>query len=287
MIQDIQHNVPPDPDRALYESVVGDRWPRYEQRFRRFAGGAVISWNWAAFFATLAWLRHRKLFAWSWAYFAVSSPVLLVLGLAGTMSGDLCARAISSSGSFPVKFVFVSLLALSWILPPLIADRLYFNRVRRIVESMKLAAAAGKIPADGGQRRGTRGAFAALAFQALFIIIAVVGLPSYGHYTYRARVTEGILAASAARAAVTDYFNERRQLPKSNEEIGFRFEPTRTVREVSYSDGTIRVTLGTESSLAGHTLRLGARIGDGKLEWTCGSDDLPDVCLPASCRVAR
>jgi hypothetical protein len=56
-------------DWSKYEAVVHKRWQYYAPRFEKFARGGWLSWNWPAFVATLAWLRYRKLYAWSWALF--------------------------------------------------------------------------------------------------------------------------------------------------------------------------------------------------------------------------
>jgi hypothetical protein len=66
-----------DIDAAPYVTAIGPRQDYYLPRFRRFAGGRWISWNWAAFFATLVWLRYRKLYGWSWLYAFVSIPFLV------------------------------------------------------------------------------------------------------------------------------------------------------------------------------------------------------------------
>ena len=54
-------------------------------------------------------------------------------------------------------------------------------------------------------------------------------------------------------------------------------------------DGTIRVIFGAGGrKLSGHSISMIPTIRDGRIvEWTCRSDDLPNKCLPGSCRRDR
>ena len=74
-------------DWSQYEAIVEKRWQYYRPRFERFARGGWLSWNWAAFFGTLAWLRYRRLYAWSWLYFFVSTPFLPAVRFVGAGTG--------------------------------------------------------------------------------------------------------------------------------------------------------------------------------------------------------
>ena len=89
------------PDLSQYEAVVKKNWAYYGPRFERFARGAWISWNWPAFFVTFAWLRYRRLYAWSWLYFfSFSTPFLISVSLLAK-AGDACERALEPQGSVP------------------------------------------------------------------------------------------------------------------------------------------------------------------------------------------
>ena len=48
---------------------------------------------------------------------------------------------------------------------------------------------------------------------AIVGIIAAVALPAYQNYAVRAKVTEGIVAASAAKASIAEYYAVNGELP--------------------------------------------------------------------------
>ena len=182
-------------DWSQYEAIVEKRWAYYRPRFERFAQGGWISWNWAAFFATLAWLRYRRLYAWSWIYFFVSMPFLLGIVMAAAAGVDPCERALSAQSHDLFRIAILSLIGLGWIVPPLIANRIYFVRVRALVGGT-------------GKYHGTGGYAGALFLQLCVLLVPAVTLPSYGNYLYRAMVSEGESMAAAAEKPVAEYVND-------------------------------------------------------------------------------
>lgn len=256
-------------DWSKYEAVVAKRWDYYRPRFERLARGGWLSWNWAAFVATLAWLRYRKLYAWSWAYFFVS--ILLASLMLVHVGSDACERALDPApGLVAVLTVFALLM---WILPPLVANRIYFGHVRTLI---------GKT--DGAT--GTGGYIGGFALQAFVVIGVAVTAPSYGNYLYRAMVSEGISVAAAAKVPLQEYLNEHRRLPARIEEVAGKVSSKYVDRLVLESDGTIRVIFGSNArKLSGHSVYFVPQNKDGRIvDWVCRSNDLPDRCLPFSCR---
>jgi type IV pilus assembly protein PilA len=258
-------------DWSKYEAVVAKRWGYYHPRFERFTRGEWLSWNWPAFFATFAWLRYRKLYAWSWVYFFVSTPFLLVVLLV-VFAGDSCERALDPIPSSVAGVTVLALLALGWILPPLAANHLYFRHVQALI---------GK--GEGGTSRGF---ISALALQALVVIVPAAALPSYANYKYRARVSEGVLLAGAAKAALQDYLNEHQRLPARIDEVTKEVSNRHVDRLALESDGTITAIFGgTSEKLSGHSVSFVSQRKDGRIvDWVCRSKDLPDRCLPPRCR---
>ncbi len=256
-----------------YEALVAKRWEYYRPRFERFARGERLSWNWAAFVATLAWLRYRRLYGWSWVYFFVSTPFLLAVFFVGVLAGDSCERALDPTPGRIVGLTVLTLLCLGWILPPLVADYLYFMHVQ---------ASIGKNA--GGTRTG--GAVGALAMQALVLIGSAVAAPGYAVYTHRAMVAEGLLLAGAAKVAIQEYLSEHQRLPARIDEVTKEVSNRHGDRLVVESDGTIKVIFGDRSrKLSGHSVSFVPEKKDGRIvDWVCGSKDLPDRCLPAGCR---
>ena len=260
-------------DEARYAELIGKRADRYLARFRRFASRSEwLSWNWAAFFGTLAWLRYRRLYRWSWLYFFVSTPMLIILALSLT-AGDACQAALNPATEY-VEYAIEALIAASWLLPPLFADRLYFAEVRRLASSDKLPAPA-----------GSASIVATLAVQALVFIVVLIFLPSYASYSYRARVNEAFSLASAARAPVYDYFLEHHAFPARLDEIAPTSAPYVSRLEI-VDRGTVRATFSERAArLAGHTVSMVPAWKENAIvAWSCRSDDLPNACLPASCR---
>ena len=255
-----------------YESVVTKRWEYYRPRFERFARGKWLSWNWAAFFATLAWLRYRRLYKWSWAYFFVSAPFLLAVLFAG-YPHDSCERALDPASGLVFSVTVLALLCLGWVIPPLVANYLYFNHVRALI---------GK---KGGGTRAN-GAFGALMLQVLALIIPALAVPSYAFYEYRYMVSNGLALAGNAKVAVQEYLNERQRLPTQIDDVTKETSNRYVDRLVLESDGTIRVIFGDESKkLSGHSVSLVPAKKEGQtIHWVCRSKDLPDRCLPISCR---
>ncbi len=262
-------------DWSKYEAVVAKRWQYYAPRFERFARGQWLSWNWTAFATTLAWLRYRKLYAWSWAYFFISTPFLLALSLIVVLGGDDCERALDPAPSSVAGLIVLALpfLFLQWILPPLVANRLYFNHMQTLMRKT-------------GGTTGTGGYVGALALQALMLIGANVAGLGYANYAYRSMADEGVLQAGAAKASLQDYVNEHRRLPARIDEMMGNVSSKYVDRIVLESDGTIRVIFGDRArKLSGHSVSFVPENEDGRIvDWVCRSNDLPDQCLPSSCR---
>ena len=259
-------------DESRYAAIVGKRAERYLPRFRRFAKGEVFSWNWAAFFGTLAWLRYRRLYRWSWLYFFVSTPMLIIYSMS-LMAGDACQAALNPATEL-VEYAIEALLAASWVAPPLFADRLYFNHVRRL---------AGDAPPP--KPAGSGAIIATLAVQALVFIVVAAAVPGYASYTYRQRVAEGLSLASAAKAPLMDYVIEKKELPARLD--GLAATSGTYVRSVELIErGTIRATFGERAArLAGRSILMVPTWKENEIVlWTCVSRDLPNACLPASCR---
>ncbi len=260
-------------DWSKYEAVVRKRWQYYAPRFERFARGEWLSWNWAAFVATLAWLRYRKLYAWSWAYFFVSTPFLLAVFLIGEFGGDDCERALDPTPSSVIVLMVLPFLFLQWVLAPLVANPLYFRHVRTKIGKTK-------------RTTGTGGYIGALALQALVLIGAAVTVPNFAMYAYRSMVLEGVLQAGAAKASLQEYVNEHRRLPARIDEMTGKVSSKYVDRIVLEPDGSIRVIFGDRArKLSGHSVSFVPENKDGRIvDWVCRSNDLPDQCLPSSCR---
>jgi len=134
---------------------------------------------------------------------------------------------------------------------------------------------------------------------AIIGILAAVALPAYQDYTIRARVSEGILAASQCRTAVSEIYQTANVLPGANdwgcgEDVA---NPTAYVASIATGvDGAITVTLSADTRLgaaAGGTFTLTPTpVGGGAMaappaqvgQFVCAPGTITPKYLPGSCR---
>jgi type IV pilus assembly protein PilA len=139
----------------------------------------------------------------------------------------------------------------------------------------------------------------------LMIVIAILGIlmaiaiPAYQDYTIRAKVSEGLNLAGAAKLAVSETYQSKGSFPDSNGEAGLAAASAITGNDVgsvgvgttdgATADGQIIITYdSTETKIDGKTLGLSpSTIGhEGSIEWTCGQTDttVDARFRPATCR---
>ena len=145
---------------------------------------------------------------------------------------------------------------------------------------------------------------------AIIGILAAVALPAYQDYTVRARVTEGLSLAGAAKLAVAENASQGNSfyngyvLPTPTQNVaGLAIAPTTGVITVTYTaranSGTVMLTptsggaalVGTAGTApttttpgSGGTSTVPA---GGSIEWVCrpgATNPMPVKFLPASCR---
>tara|TARA_Y100000591_G_C21754953_1_gene656876 strand:+ start:796 stop:1233 length:438 start_codon:yes stop_codon:yes gene_type:complete len=124
---------------------------------------------------------------------------------------------------------------------------------------------------------------------AIIGILAAVALPAYQNYTNRAKVTEALSVAAAAKLAVAETFTSNGALPTTNTEAGL---PTSTdmngtdVLSVAVGgSGVITVTMrnSTNAVLSDKTVTLTPTTSAGSITWACSSN-IDNAALPANCR---
>ena len=126
---------------------------------------------------------------------------------------------------------------------------------------------------------------------AIIGILAAVALPAYQDYTTRARVSEIVLAVSAARTSLAETAATEGQMP---DDASFTVDNqvSQWVQGVIYtqednSTGLITATGRNDPRFAGLTLSMrGVLAGNGQVTWDCGvpTDTIPTRFRPASCR---
>ena len=127
---------------------------------------------------------------------------------------------------------------------------------------------------------------------AIIGILAAIAIPAYQDYTIRAQVSEGLNLSGGAKAAVTEYFQDRGSMPSDNTEAGLAASGDivgKYVSSVAVSDGVIEVTYGQDAHqiIDGATLQLTPDTTEpGSVQWDCASAgaDIENKHLPAACR---
>jgi type IV pilus assembly protein PilA len=137
---------------------------------------------------------------------------------------------------------------------------------------------------------------------AIIGILAAVALPQYTDYTIRARVSEGILATSQCRTAISEIYQTAQAsttIGTDNWGCGENTTTTQYVGAVNTSaDGKITVTMATNTTLgaasakqltltpmnsSGTALTVGS-IPTQVYSFKCARVDIPSKYLPGSCR---
>ncbi len=130
----------------------------------------------------------------------------------------------------------------------------------------------------------------------LMIVVAIVGIllaiaiPAYQDYTIRAKVSEGLSLASAAKAAVAETYTSTGTMPSNNTAAGLPAPASiksQYVSNVDVTNGQITITYSF-SPVSGDTLLLiPSTANAGSIDWSCNDTataTLPVKYRPAECR---
>ncbi|MGH8110176.1 MAG: pilin [Arenimonas sp.] len=144
----------------------------------------------------------------------------------------------------------------------------------------------------------------------LMIVIAILGiliaiaLPAYQDYTVRAKVSEGLNLAAAAKLAVSETRAAAGAFVDTNPAAGYAGATTAIVASINIgasgggNPGEITITYSSPSEVAGKTIVLTPTIssGDQVVEWYCNAENstkpggtgtagtLTGKYAPANCR---
>jgi type IV pilus assembly protein PilA len=125
---------------------------------------------------------------------------------------------------------------------------------------------------------------------AIIGILAAVALPAYQDYTIRAKVSEAIGFAAAAKTAVSEHIISKDKWPSGNASAGLAPAASissAVVKSVNVASNVITVTLssaGLGDANGGTFTLTGSTAGSG-VSWVCapGSTTVTKF-LPSSCR---
>ncbi|CDZ77040.1 Pilin [Legionella massiliensis] len=125
----------------------------------------------------------------------------------------------------------------------------------------------------------------------LMIVIAILGIlisiavPAYRDHAVRARVTEGLHLAQAAKLSVSERVMATNSLPASQVDTGYT-SPNSTANVQSIVIGAEGVITITYTKLAGNgTITLVPTVeSNGDLSWSCTGGTLLRQYRPSTCR---
>ena len=125
---------------------------------------------------------------------------------------------------------------------------------------------------------------------AIIGILAAIAIPAYQDYTIRAQVSEGLNLSGGAKAAVTEYFQDRGTMPADNTTAGLEAAANivgKYVSSVAVSSGVITVTYGQDAhtTISGNSITLTPdTTAAGSVQWDCAGGGIAAKHLPAACR---
>ena len=122
---------------------------------------------------------------------------------------------------------------------------------------------------------------------AIIGILAAIAIPAYQDYTTRAKVSEGINVAGAAKNAVSEYKISTGNWPTKNSMAGIADDIASTyVKSVSINAaGVLAVTFQGDTNFSGDTILFTPTFLTGTVQWSCTANGtLEDKYRPANCR---
>ena len=126
---------------------------------------------------------------------------------------------------------------------------------------------------------------------AIIGILAAVAIPAYQDYTVRAKVTEGLNMAAAAKATVSENAASGSAL-----DAGWSAPSgTNNVSSVAVNAGTGEITITYAAAIdsggtiimvptSGGVALAGGTIPSDRISWTCNTGTLKDKYRPSNCR---
>jgi len=123
---------------------------------------------------------------------------------------------------------------------------------------------------------------------AIIGILAAVALPAYQDYTVRAKTSEVILAASAAKVTVSEAAQSLGSMPAaasiSLDSMSSKYVESTSYTQTNASVGVITALAKGEPKITGSNITMTGTLGtNGQVTWICDGS-IESKYRPASCR---
>ena len=120
---------------------------------------------------------------------------------------------------------------------------------------------------------------------AIIGILAAVAIPAYQDYTIRAKVTEGMGLAAAAKTSVSEFRLSANTYPVDNTEAGISSVITsKYVTQVRVANGQISVSLNNTEVGANGNIIFDPTFANSTVDWICTNSTVLAKYRPANCR---
>lgn len=126
---------------------------------------------------------------------------------------------------------------------------------------------------------------------AIIGILAAVAIPAYQDYTVRAKVTDGLNLASAAKTSVSEHYQTAGSMPADNAAAGIAAATdisSPNVTSVTVANGLVTIAYNISQMGTSVNLELSPVTSAGAITWVCqpsttngvASNFLPQTCRP-------
>lgn len=127
---------------------------------------------------------------------------------------------------------------------------------------------------------------------AIIGILAAVALPAYQDYTKRAKMSEIMVLASAAKTTASEYYLSTGSTPASTTQAGINTNAGQSnyLTAITFATNTTGITLTYQVSSAiadavgSDTIVFQGSFDSNGAKWDCTGGTLPDKYRPANCR---